>query len=75
MADGVDKYDTIIDEVDSTTTYIGETRHFGAATSDNVWRIKKIVVSGTQTGIFWADGVDDFMKVWDDRTSYTYTSL
>ena len=75
MSDGLDNYDKIIDEEDSTTTYIGETKHKGATVSDAVWRISKITVSGTQTGIFWADGDDGFTKIWDDRTTYTYTSL
>ena len=75
MSDGLDNYDIIIDEVSSTLTYIGKTKHFAAAVSDAVWQVKKIVTSGTETGIFWADGTDAFTKIWDDRTTYTYTSL
>jgi len=53
--------------------YIGEAPP-GTATSEAKWRIRKITYSGTQqTAIEWADGVGTFSKVWDDRTSYSYS--
>lgn len=62
--------DILIDEVDSSTTYIGEAGYH-TATSSALWRIKKISVSGTVTEIRFA-GNGKFDQVWDDRTTLTY---
>jgi hypothetical protein len=72
VADSLDNYTVKIDEPDASTTYIGKAK-FGASTADGDWSIKKIVVSGTVTTISWADGTDNDIKVWDNRTSYTYS--
>jgi hypothetical protein len=66
-----DALTTRIDEVDANTTYIGRAA-IGSATSSAVWRIKKIVVSGTVTSILWADGDMNFDNIWDNRTTLTY---
>lgn len=63
---------TLIDAVDSSTTYIGDTAP-GTATSSALWRIKKISVSGTVTTIAFAGGADQFNQVWDDRVSLSYS--
>lgn len=72
VADAADNYTVKIDEPDANTTYIGKAK-FGASTADDDWSIKKIVVSGTVTTISWADGTDKDVKVWDNRTGYTYS--
>ena len=63
---------TLIDEVDTNTTYVGETKP-GNATSDALWRIKKISVSGTVTTIAYADGDLLYNNVWADRVSLSYS--
>lgn len=63
---------TVIDEYDSSTTYIGKAK-LGALTADAVWQIRKIVVNGTVTTIKWADSNERYDNVWDDRTALTYT--
>lgn len=62
----------LIDEASSTITYIGETKP-GIATSEAYWRIKKISISGTVTTIGFAGGSDEFVNVWDNRASLSYS--
>lgn len=69
--DGEEKI-KLIDEVSSTITYVGSGK-IGSLTSDSIWQIKKIEVSGTITSIKYADGVSSFTKVWDNRATYTYS--
>lgn len=59
--------DVMVDEPVTGTTYVGEANH-GTATSSALWRIKKIVVSGTVTSIRYA-GNGKFDQVWDNRAS------
>lgn len=64
-------YEIRIDEVSETVTYVGKALP-GAETNNPVWQIRKIVVSGTETSIEWADG-DAFQdNIWDNRISLTY---
>ena len=67
-------YDVIVEEVSSTIEYIGKhaRKSGGAPTDSDRWQIKRIYDDGTTTNITWADGSDDFEKVWDDRASYAY---
>ena len=46
----------------------------GPASTDSAWSIFKITYdgSGRMTSRRYADGTDDFDKVWDDRATYTY---
>lgn len=63
---------TLIDEVDSSTTYIGKTR-MGGDIGQEVWQIKKIAVSGTITTISYADGNTNYDNEWDERASLSYS--
>lgn len=47
----------------------------GSKKSDACWSIKKILydVNNNPTDIKWADADDNFDKVWDNRTSYSYS--
>jgi hypothetical protein len=69
------KLSTITDASDPSNIYVGECfvgnlAHTGGA----VWRIQKIVKSGTLTTAGFANGTAAFDKVWDNRaTSYTYS--
>lgn len=62
----------IVDEVSNTVTYVGYAEP-GAATTDPVWQIKKILVSGTITSIKYANGEPTFSNEWDDRATLTYS--
>ena len=64
-------YTKRIDEVDADNTYIGAASPY-AFEDDNVWQIKKVVVSGTVTSIKYASGNNLFDKIWSDRATYTY---
>jgi hypothetical protein len=61
-----------LDQVDSSTTYLGEAEP-GSATSSAVWRIKKIVETGPDVAITWADGNESFDNIWDNRLSLSYS--
>lgn len=63
---------TLVDEVDSSTTYVGEAQ-IGTATSVAEWRIKKISTSSTITTIAYAQGDSNFNSEWDERTNYSYS--
>lgn len=62
----------IIDEYNSTITYVGRAKH-GAATSDAVWQIYRIYKNGTVTRISYADLNERFDNIWDDRTILSYS--
>lgn len=54
--------------------YIGKADP-GTATSEAKWSIQKLTYDGSNhcTDIQWADGTNVFDKVWDSRTSYSYS--
>src|SRR4051812_10907076 len=54
--------------------YYGEAAN-GAATSVNVWRVRKLSYDGSNnvTAIQWSGGTDGFNQVWDDRASLSYS--
>lgn len=61
--------------VDTTTTgsyYIGEAVP-NSATSSALWRVFKVEVSATSTTVQFADGNDNFDKIWDNRASLSYS--
>ena len=66
------QYATQLDEASSTVTYIGEAA-IGSATSEALWRIKKLTVSGSVTGITWAGGSQAFTNIWDNRAALSYS--
>ena len=41
-------------------------------TSDPIWAIKRLSISGGAIGVQWADGNDLFDNVWDNRAALTY---
>ena len=60
------------DDASSQLEYFGEAPP-GSATSDAVWRIKKLTyTSGGNPSWTYADNTDRFIKVWDSRATYTY---
>ena len=60
-----------MDDTEAGTLYVGESAP-GSETSDAAWRIKRIVETGPDLSILWADGNADFDNVWDDRVNLTY---
>lgn len=69
---GAATYTTRLDEVDGSTTLVGEALP-GTTESASTWRIKALVVVGDVTLVTWAGGNANFDKVWDDRNTYDYT--
>jgi len=59
----------------SVVEYIGIAAP-GTLKSDKGWSITKFVYNADAQVIdqLWADGTDDFAKVWDNRTGYTYSN-
>ena len=68
----VNIYSIRTDEVDSSNTYIGIAAPASVET-DLVWQIKKIVVSGAITKVFFASGTKLFDKSWTLRATYIYS--
>ena len=60
------------DYIDATTSYRGEAVP-GSLTSDPLWRVQRITITGDDLVIGWADGSSDFTQIWDDRLSLTYS--
>lgn len=63
---------TQLDDVGGGVTYVGEAVP-GTATASALWRIKRIVETGPDIAIAWADGDSDQDNVWDDRVSLSYS--
>ncbi len=50
----------------------------GSLTSASAWSIYKLEYDGTSGGVAkkrFADGTDEFSKIWDSKTSYTYRDI
>lgn len=60
------------DYIDATTSYRGEAVP-GSLTSDPLWRVQRITITGDDLVIEWADGSSDFTQIWDDRLTLTYS--
>ena len=55
-----------------TTTYLGYA-NAGTLTSGATWAIKRIVETGSDVSITWADGNNSFDNIWDNRLALTYS--
>jgi hypothetical protein len=67
-------YDSMRYDVDNDPIfYIGEALLSDALESDNVWRIKKTIVSGDSIIILWANGNQNLTNVWDQRLNLSYS--
>lgn len=65
-------YITVVDEVDSNTSYVGEAMP-GTATTSPSWRIFKLTTSGSVTSKIYADGDTNFDNIWSLRASLSYS--
>ena len=61
-----------LDDVGGGTTYIGEAIP-NTLESAALWRIKRMVETGPDIVILWADGDANFDNVWQDRASLSYS--
>lgn len=66
-----ENFTTYVEEI-GRYTYIGKATR-NSLPSASVWQIKRVEEVGRYTYIQWADGSDDFKKVWNDRSTYTYS--
>lgn len=60
-----------IDEV-GATTYVGKAV-VGSSDSSAVWQIKRIVETGPDMAVTFADGDSSFNNIWNDRLSLSYS--
>ncbi len=70
-----DKYLVYIEyDINNNPVYIGKAQP-GSISSSSVWQIQKLSydASGNVTKIEWAEGSDDFNKIWDNRANYNYS--
>ena len=66
------EYTTRYEEVDATTTYLGEAAP-GSSESAAVWRIKKLVTAGSLSSVLYANGTNNFNNAWTDRATLSYS--
>lgn len=64
---------SLIDATDANNIYIGKAQ-VGSRESEAKWQIKKVIISGGATKIVFAGDSDDFVNIWDDRATYTYST-
>jgi len=71
---GGEPFENKLLQVDSigTTTYLGYAEA-GTLTSGATWAIKRIVETGNDVAITWADGNKSFDNTWNDRLTLTYS--
>lgn len=70
---GVSQDQLLITRIDDlgATIYIGYGRP-GALTNEASWRVLRLLQTGSETVVTFADGDDKFDNVWDDRASLAY---
>jgi len=61
-----------VDSVAPNTTYLGYA-DAGSLTSAVVWAIKRIIETGNDVSITWADGDNSFDNIWDNRLILSYS--
>jgi len=66
-----DSYIANVDYSNPNGIYFGEAVP-GSLTSDQVWRIRMVTISGMSVTVLWANGTNSFDKIWDNRGQYSY---
>lgn len=61
-----------VDEASATVTYIGFAA-IGSSSASAVWKIKKLLITGSVTTVTFADGNANYDNVWNNRASLTYS--
>jgi hypothetical protein len=61
----------LVDEASGATTYLGYCFKT-PVTNKPIWKIKRIIKSGTVTTTMWADGDKLYNNIWDNRASLVY---
>jgi len=62
----------LIDEVSNTLTYVGYALTVGADQGSAVWKIKKIEQIGTVWYVQYANGDDQYINIWNNRSILNY---
>lgn len=67
------KYDSLVDWISDDVFYFGQAAP-GTITSAATWRVQRVSIApgDGDTDARWADGTADFIKIWDDRATFTY---
>lgn len=66
-------YQVKIDDKENGITYIGKALP-GLLSSSAVWQIKRVdETADPDLDILFADGVNTFTKIWDNRETYSYS--
>ena len=61
-----------VDTTDGSVIYMGWAKMKGN-TSDAIWRIKRIIINGSNITTTWAEGNIAFTHVWDNRLALNYS--
>lgn len=67
----VAQYQNKVEDISTGVFLVGRAVE-GSGTSEAVWQIKKVVEVVDGMIFYFANGSDNYNKVWDDRSSYTY---
>jgi len=69
-------FDQCIEYSSGNAIYIGLANP-GSSKASAVWAIKKLSYDGDSNMVEarYADGTDDFTKVWNDRATYSYSGI
>lgn len=62
----------LIDEVDTTTTYVWNAE-IGSEEASSVWAIRKLTTVWWAFSVEFAEWSPNFDKVWNDRATYSYS--
>lgn len=64
-------------DASNNAIYVGKTMDMGALTSEAKWQIYKMNydANNNMDELRWADGNDNFDKVWDNRATYSYAGI
>ena len=60
-----------LDDAGGGVLYVGMADP-GASESANVWRIKKVLTTGSDIAILWPDGSGEYVNAWADRATLNY---
>lgn len=67
----VAQYKNLVEDISTSIFLVGRAVE-GSTSDEAVWQIKKVVEVVDGIVFYFADGSDNYNKVWDDRSSYTY---
>ena len=66
------RQDVVLLDEQPSVTYVGYASP-SASQSNPVWKIKRLLTTGTVLAVEFADGNPNYDNIWNDRASLTYS--